>query len=140
MGDSWSASQYRKFEDERTRPVRDLLAAVPTASARRVVDLGCGPGNSTELLAARYPEAAATGIDSSADMVQAASRRLPAAHFAIADIATWNDAGPWDVILANASLHWLPDHAGLLPRLAGLLAAGAASRCRCRTTLPSRAM
>ena len=62
---SWSAKQYVAFEDERTRPVRDLIAALPPIDARSVIDLGCGPGNSTEVLAARYPEARVAGIDTS---------------------------------------------------------------------------
>ncbi len=76
---SWSAKQYVAFEDERTRPVRDLLAALPQIDAHSVIDLGCGPGNSTEVLAARYPQANISGIDSSSDMIEAARRRLPAA-------------------------------------------------------------
>jgi trans-aconitate 2-methyltransferase len=76
---SWSAKQYVTFEDGRTRPVRDLVAAIPGGEqVQSAVDLGCGPGNSTEVLAARFPSAAVTGLDSSADMIAAARERLPA--------------------------------------------------------------
>jgi trans-aconitate 2-methyltransferase len=121
---SWSAKQYVTFEDERTRPVRDLLAAVPTVKARSVVDIGCGPGNSTELLAARYPDAKLHGLDTSSDMVAAAQKRLPKVRFAMADISAWNDPGPFDVILANAVLQWVPDHDTLYPALIAKLAPG----------------
>ena len=121
---SWSAQQYVAFEDERTRPVRDLVAAIPPTDARSAIDLGCGPGNSTAILAARFPAATITGLDSSADMIAAARARLPALRFTIADIATWDEPGPFDTILANAVLHWLPDHETLLPRLAAKLAPG----------------
>ena len=121
---SWSPTQYLAFEDDRTRPVRDLLAAVPATEARAVVDIGCGPGNSTELLAARYPGAVATGLDSSPDMVAAARKRLPGLGFAVADIAAWDGPGPFDVILGNAVLQWVPDHPAVVPRLLGLLRAG----------------
>jgi trans-aconitate 2-methyltransferase len=121
---TWSAAQYTTFEDERTRPVHDLLAALPPIDARTVIDLGCGPGNSTEVLAARFPNAAVRGVDSSPDMIAAARRRLPEVQFAIGGIEGWSDAGPFDVIMANAVLHWLPDHATLFPALVGKLAAG----------------
>jgi trans-aconitate 2-methyltransferase len=121
---SWSAKQYVAFEDERTRPVRDLLNAVPTTQARSVVDLGCGPGNSTEVLAARFPGATVTGLDSSPDMIEAARKRLPALRFELTAIETWDETGPFDIILANAVLHWVPVHAAVLPRLAGKLAPG----------------
>ena len=121
----WSAQQYVRFEDERTRPVRDLLAAVPTRTAGRIIDLGCGPGNSTALLAARFPDATLAGLDSSADMLAAARRRLPDTRFIQADLGTWDgDGGGWDAILSNAVLQWVPDHAALLPRLVGHLAPG----------------
>lgn len=123
---SWSASQYSKFEAERNRPIFDLLGQIHTQPVRTAVDLGCGPGNSTELLRARFQEASVIGIDSSADMIAAARTRLPDVTFRIADIATWDDAGPFDVILANASLQWLPDHASLFPRLVRKLASGGA--------------
>jgi trans-aconitate 2-methyltransferase len=119
---SWSARQYTSFEAERTRPVRDLLHALPPGAVRRAVDLGCGPGNSTELLAAAFPSAMVTGLDSSTDMIETARKRLPALRFDQTDIRTWDDSGPFDVILANASLQWVPDHAALMPRLAGKLA------------------
>ena len=121
---TWSPAQYLAFEDERTRPVRDLVAAIPGGGARVAVDLGCGPGNSTEVLAARCPGAAVSGLDSSADMVAAARQRLPSLRFDVADIAAWDAPGPFDVLLANAVLQWVPDHAALLPRLVGRLAPG----------------
>lgn len=118
---SWSAKQYALFEQQRTRPVRDLVAAIPLASARAVVDLGCGPGNSTEVLAERFPDATVTGLDSSDDMLRDARQRLPELAFELADIGSWNPAQTYDVILANASLQWVPDHGTLYPRLVSLL-------------------
>ncbi len=123
---SWSAKQYVAFEDERTRPVRDLLAALPPIDAHSVIDLGCGPGNSTEVLAARYPQANISGIDSSSDMIEAARRRLPHLNFAVEDLQAWQDAGPFDVILANAVLQWVAHHEALLPALIAKLAPGGA--------------
>jgi trans-aconitate 2-methyltransferase len=123
---SWSAKQYVAFEDERTRPVRDLLAALPPIDAHSVIDLGCGPGNSTEVLAARYPQANISGIDSSSDMIEAARRRLPHLNFAVEDLQAWQDAGPFDVNLANAVLQWVAHHEALLPALIAKLAPGGA--------------
>ena len=121
---TWSAVQYTKFERERNRPIHDLLAQIPTAHVRNAIDLGCGPGNSTELLTRRFPDAAIAGIDNSDDMILAARKRLPGVRFDLADIAAWSDPGPYDVILANAALQWLPDHALLLPELMAKLAPG----------------
>ncbi|MGB3425091.1 MAG: trans-aconitate 2-methyltransferase [Castellaniella sp.] len=121
---AWSAEQYRLFESERTRPVRDLLSAVPPREVAWAADLGCGPGNSTEILLQRHPDAAITGIDTSDDMLAAARERLPGLRFQQADIAAWQPDEPYDLILANASLQWIPDHAALFPRLAGFLTPG----------------
>lgn len=82
------------FEDERTRPVRDLLAALPAIEARNAIDIGCGPGNSTELLAARFPHASVSGIDTSRDMIAAARTRLPGLRFELEDINQWLDGSP----------------------------------------------
>jgi trans-aconitate 2-methyltransferase len=121
---SWSARQYLRFESERTRPVRDLLAAVPSTEVKVAVDIGCGPGNSTEMLLARFPHATISALDSSLDMLEAARKRLPDVRFEHVDIASWSDEGPFDVILANAVLQWLPHHEALLPRLIAKLAPG----------------
>lgn len=121
---SWSSAQYRKFEQERNRPITDLLARIVTSPVWTAADIGCGPGNSTELLRDRFPQAAIVGIDTSADMIEAARKRLPAVRFEIGDIATWQDSGPFDVILSNAALHWVPDHATVLPALCARLREG----------------
>jgi trans-aconitate 2-methyltransferase len=121
---SWSASQYTLFEQQRTRPVRDLVAAIPTENVQRAVDLGCGPGNSTEVLAQRFPAAEISGLDNSEDMLADARKRLPQLEFALTDIGRWSAVEAYDVILANASLQWLPDHSRLYPHLVRQLKAG----------------
>ncbi len=114
---AWSAAQYLKFEDERTQPARDLLDGVPLDTVARAVDLGCGPGNSTELLVARYPDAAITGVDSDDNMLTAARKRLPALTFEQADLASWMPPQPVDLLFANAVFQWLPNHLDVMDRL-----------------------
>lgn len=115
--DSWSASQYTKFENERNRPITDLLNRIPVNTVSKAIDIGCGPGNSTELLKARFPYANVSGIDSSADMIDAAKKRLPSIQFDVVDITQWHDEESYDLIFANASLQWVPDHINLFPNL-----------------------
>ncbi|HEY0200687.1 MAG TPA: trans-aconitate 2-methyltransferase [Burkholderiaceae bacterium] len=120
----WNPGLYRRFEDERTRPARELLARVPLEHAAQVVDLGCGPGNSTELLARRFPGAVVVGVDNSEAMLVSARQRLPGVRFVAADIATWQPETPVDLIYANAALQWVPGHESLVPRLFDALAPG----------------
>ncbi len=114
---SWDAEHYLRFADERTRPARDLLAQIAIVAPQRVVDLGCGPGNSTALLRERWPDAALEGLDSSQDMLAAARRDYPGIAFVAGDIAAWSPVEPYDVVFSNAALQWVGSHAELLPRL-----------------------
>jgi trans-aconitate 2-methyltransferase len=120
----WNPGLYMKFEDERMLAARDLLLRVPLDLAGVVYDLGCGPGNSAELLLRRFPEAEITGLDTSDAMLAHARVRAAKAHFVKQDIANWEPAEPPDLIFANAALHFLPNHHKLFPRLAATLAPG----------------
>jgi len=121
----WSPATYLKFEDERTRPAVDLLARVPLDQARYVVDVGCGPGNSTELLAARFGGADILGLDNSPAMLEAARLRLPALRFEAVDAASWIPGPQTDLVFANATYQWIPEHFVQLPRVLGALRPGA---------------
>jgi trans-aconitate 2-methyltransferase len=123
---SWSAAQYVKFEDERTRPVHDLVARIPNIAVASAADIGCGPGNSTEVLRERFPDARIIGLDSSPAMIAAAQKRLPGVDFEVADIRQWRPEQRFDVILANAVLQWIPGHETLIPALLERLVAGGA--------------
>ena len=114
---AWSASQYVKFEDERTRPARDLLAQVPLASVSHAIDLGCGPGNSTELIVERFGLEGVSGLDSDIDMLQTARKRMPGTAFVEADLASWRPSEPADLLFANAVFQWLPNHLDIFDQL-----------------------
>ena len=120
----WNPDLYARFEDERTRPAAELLARVRLDAPRLAIDIGCGPGNSTELIARRFPEAEIVGLDTSPAMLEAARLRLPQAGFVEGDAAVWQPEAAPDLLYANASLQWVSHHAALLPRLFGLLAPG----------------
>ncbi len=119
----WNPGQYLKFGAERTRPAMDLCERIPGAP-RRILDLGCGPGNSTAVLRERWPEAELAGLDSSPEMIAQARASHPAGTWILADAARHQSAAPWDLVFSNAVLQWLPDHRLLLPRLMGWIAPG----------------
>ena len=121
---SWNPATYLAFADERTRPAAELLARIAADGPGRVADLGCGPGNSTRLLADRWPDARIEGIDSSPQMIEAARKSGVDADFGLADLAVWAPDARYDVIFSNATYQWLPDHQILLPRLMGFVAKG----------------
>lgn len=112
----WDPGQYARFADERLRPGLDLIARLPDVDAARVVDLGCGTGELTARLAARFPGATTVGVDNSAAMLEKA-RAIPGITWETGDIATWGADPPVDVLFANAAYMWVPNHEALMPRL-----------------------
>ena len=120
---AWDPARYLTYAGERGRPFIDLLARVE-GQPRRVVDLGCGPGQLTGLLADRWPGADVLGVDSSAEMIDAATRAEPLARFELGDVRTWKADEPVDVLITNATLQWVPGHLELLPRLVAQIAEG----------------
>jgi trans-aconitate 2-methyltransferase len=123
MTHRWDPDRYLAFADERGRPFVELVARIGADRPRTVVDLGCGPGNLTALLADRWPDAAITGLDSSPEMI-AKARAVEGIAFDVADLRDWSPAEPVDVLVSNATLQWVPDHLALLPRLVGSVAPG----------------
>ncbi len=121
---NWSPDQYLKFADARKLPALDLLAKLASRPASSIVDLGCGAGNITRLLAERWPAARILGIDSDPAMLAKAAATPSTIHWQRAEIGSWRADFPPDLIFSNAALHWLDDHPQLLPRLLGQLAAG----------------
>src|SRR5262245_19893930 len=116
---SWNADQYLKFADERTRPCRDLLAAIDLPAVHRLIDLGCGPGNSTSVLAGRWPTAEITGLDNATSMIEVARNAQAQHRWIVGDISEWsmNELEQFDLVFSNAALQWVPDHRSLYPRL-----------------------
>jgi trans-aconitate 2-methyltransferase len=124
MAHEWDAENYLRFADARSLPAIDLLSRIQLGAPARVVDLGCGPGNSTAPLQARWPGAAVTGIDSSAGLLDAARRDHPGIDFVQGDIANWTAPQLVDLVFANASLQWVGGHDSLVPHLFGQVAPG----------------
>ena len=118
---TWDPSQYLRYDNERSQPTRDLIAAIGNFNPTEIVDLGCGTGNSTALLTDRWPDASLIGVDGSTEMLDQADQSGLHAVWQEADIATWQPASPVDLIFSNAALHWLDDHDVLFRQLvAGL--------------------
>jgi trans-aconitate 2-methyltransferase len=118
---AWDPKIYLDFEDERTRPAAELLARVHHRNPNTVIDLGCGPGNSTALLARRWPKAKLEGLDSSEPMLDQARRSGITAQWHSGDIPTWAPKHRYDVIFTNATIQWIADQETLLPRLMSYL-------------------
>ncbi|RBY77866.1 trans-aconitate 2-methyltransferase [Blastococcus sp. TF02-09] len=122
---AWDPAAYLRFAGERARPFLDLVSRVDVPSPGTVVDLGCGDGSTTALLADRWPAARVTGVDSSPEMLAAAPAR-PGLEFRLGDVRDWRAREPVDVLVCNAVLHWVPGHDRLLASWAEQLAPGGA--------------
>jgi len=122
----WDADLYMRFGDQRTLPAIDLVGRIDLAAPARIVDLGCGPGNSAQVLLERFPDAHVTGIDSSEKMIAKASESYPEGEWVLGDIAEWSAEKPVDLVFSNAALQWVPDHAALVGHLFAQVAPGGA--------------
>ena len=116
---TWNPEQYLKFAEQRTQPCRDLAGRVDVWRPLRIIDLGCGPGNSAEVLARRWPDAAITGLDNSASMIAKAREVRPECEWRLGGIGEWAEESNerFDLVFSNAALQWVGDHATLFPRL-----------------------
>ncbi|HEX3880294.1 MAG TPA: methyltransferase domain-containing protein [Bryobacteraceae bacterium] len=116
---TWNPDQYLKFADERSRPCRDLAAHVEVWRPLRIIDLGCGPGNSAEVIVQRWPDAAITGLDSSPHMIEKARALRPESEWRAGDIAEWaaTKGERFDIVFSNAALQWVDGHGRLLPQI-----------------------
>ncbi|MBI3438659.1 MAG: methyltransferase domain-containing protein [Proteobacteria bacterium] len=123
---AWDPDVYLKFGGERTRAAADLLARVPLSAPKHIVDLGCGPGNSTALIASRYPNADILGVDSDEAMLAKARAEHVQARFEPGDFETWTPHQAPDLIYTNAALHWAADPLAVAARLFQSLAPGGA--------------
>jgi trans-aconitate 2-methyltransferase len=124
MPHTWDPDRYLTFADERGRPFVELVSRIGATSPAEVVDLGCGPGNLTGLLAERWPAAHVTGLDSSPEMIASAQDLGQPVDYAVADLREWQPEQPVDVLLSNATLQWVPDHLELLAKLVEAVAPG----------------
>jgi trans-aconitate 2-methyltransferase len=123
---AWDVNLYLKFGDERTQPAIDLVSRVHLERPARIIDVGCGPGNSTAILRQRWPGAAVAGLDSSPEMIAAARLSDPEHEWVLADAASWQGDAPYDLVFSNAALQWVADHDRLIPRLFAQVAPGGA--------------
>lgn len=119
----WSAAQYSKFKSERTIPAIDLANSLNCENVNSVLDIGCGIGNSTAVLAKKFPCAEITGVDNSEDMLETAKKENPGIEFIKLDAE--NEIGKiknrYDIVFSNACIQWIPNHRKLLKELFSLL-------------------
>jgi trans-aconitate 2-methyltransferase len=120
----WNPYSYLKYEFERTLPSRDLAAHIEVPDPQRIIDIGCGPGNSTRILRDRWPNANIAGLDASEEMIEKAKTAYPTGEWIVAEAETWNPAGKYDIVFSNAALQWMPDQANIITRLFGYLKDG----------------
>ncbi len=123
---SWQPQAYLRFGKERTQPSIDLVSRIELAAPARILDVGCGPGNSTAVLRGRWPGAPIPGLDNSPDMIAKARGDYPAGTWVLSDFQEWKPNGTYDLVFANATIHWIPDHERLIPRMFDMLAPGGA--------------
>jgi len=123
---TWDTEQYLKFKDERTQPTFDLISRIQINDPKNIVDVGCGPGNSTSVIKQRWPAANIDGFDSSEEMLEIASKSNSNINWFQEDVANWESNTQYDIIYSSAVLQWVPNHKKLIPKLMGFINKGGA--------------
>lgn len=121
MVSDWNPNLYLQFQSERTQPSIDLINRIASADPRTIIDIGCGPGNSTQVLVKRWPNAEITGLDSSAAMIEQAAGNYPDQEWILADVLTYAPEIKFDVVFSNAAIQWVPKHGKLIEKFFGML-------------------
>jgi len=122
----WNPEQYLQFKSERTQPSIDLIYRIDQADPKSIIDIGCGPGNSSQVLVNRWPKSKITGLDSSAEMINKAKQDYPNQEWIIADVSTYEFESKFDIVFSNAAIQWVPNHEELLTKFRGLLSGSGA--------------
>jgi trans-aconitate 2-methyltransferase len=113
----WNPELYLHFKNERTRPAIDLVNRIDINNPEKIIDIGCGPGNSTGVLMSKWPNARIMGIDNSAAMIKKASETYPDQQWQVKDGKDIDDSTKYDIVFSNAVIHWIPDHESLFEKL-----------------------
>ncbi len=117
----WNPQQYLKFKNERTQPSIDLVSRIRVDSPKNIIDIGCGPGNSTKILVDRWPKSKVIGLDNSPKMIEQAKKDFPEQEWMLGDANNIDTKQKYDIVFSNATIQWLPDHKKLIPRLFSLV-------------------
>jgi trans-aconitate 2-methyltransferase len=121
MSKDWNPELYLKFDKERTQPSIDLVSRIEFDNPNKIIDIGCGPGNSTQVLVARWSEAKIIGIDNSPAMIEKAKKDYPNQKWKVIDAGTEIIEGKYDIVFSNATIQWIPNHTELLVKFHDLL-------------------
>jgi trans-aconitate 2-methyltransferase len=117
----WNPELYLKFDRERTQPSVDLVTRIDFDHPKKIIDIGCGPGNSTQILVQRWPYAEIIGVDNSPAMIERAKKDYPNQNWRMIDAGRDEIEGNYDIFFSNATIQWIPKHSELLKRFHNLL-------------------
>jgi trans-aconitate 2-methyltransferase len=121
MNKDWNPDLYLKFDRERIQPSIDLVARIDFEKPERIIDIGCGPGNSTQILVQRWPDSEVMGVDNSPAMIEKAKKDYPNQNWRLLDAGKDEIKEKFDMVFSNATIQWIPDHAVLLKKFHNLL-------------------
>jgi trans-aconitate 2-methyltransferase len=117
----WNPDLYLQFQSERTQPSIDLINRINSVEPKSIIDIGCGPGNSTQVLANRWPKSKITGLDSSTAMIKKAKKDYQKQSWIVADALTYESEIKYDIVFSNAVIQWIPNHEKLLTKFYRIL-------------------